>query len=61
MPQWLITILTVIVQAILKRVSPLIREEVEDFLRELERRAKTTPNVFDDMFVDLLKTVFKVE
>lgn len=61
MPNWLITILTVLVQAILKRCTPMIVEKVEDFLLELEKRAKETPNVFDDMFVDLLKTVFKVD
>jgi len=49
------------VQVILKRCSPMVREQIEKFLLDLEKKVKLTPNVFDDMLVDLLKSVFKVD
>ncbi len=61
MPKWLLVVLTAIFGAIFKNVSPVIRDAIEDFLVKLEKKAKETPNVFDDMIVDLLKDIFKVE
>ena len=61
MPNWLIIILTGFVQLLLKNASPILREKLEEFLLELEKRAHETPNPVDDMLVDFLKRIFKVE
>ena len=61
MPTWIVVALVAIFGAILKEVSDPIREKLEAFLLDLEKRAKETPNVFDDMLVDLLKRLFAVE
>lgn len=61
MPVWLIAVFVAIFGAIIKECSPLVRKKVEDFLIGLEKSAKETPNVFDDMLVDFLKRVMKVD
>ena len=61
MPTWLIVVFTVIFRAVIENVSEPIRERLEDFVKDLERRAKETPNVFDDMLVDLFKRLLKIE
>lgn len=61
MPTWVIVVFVAIFGAIIKEVSPTIREAIEKFLIDLEKRAKATPNVFDDMLVDLLKRVLAVD
>jgi len=61
MPAWLVSILTAILGAILAVVSPQIRQALEDFVHDLERKAKETPNPADDMLVDFLKHILKVE
>jgi len=61
MPKWLLVVFTVIFKAVIVNTSPIIRDEIEKFLNLLERRAKETPNVFDDMAVDLMKTIFRVD
>lgn len=61
MPTWLIVVFTIIFKAILENVSDPIRERIEEFVKDIERRAKETPNVFDDMLVDLLKKVLLIE
>ena len=61
MPTWLIIGLVAIFGAILKEVSDPIRERLEEFVDDLDKRAKETPNVFDDMLVDLLKKVLAIE
>lgn len=60
MPVWLIVILTMVFKAVLDNVSDPIRERVVAFVKDLEKRAKETPNVFDDMLVDLLKKVLAI-
>jgi len=61
MPVWLMAVFVAIFGAIIKEVSDPIREKIELFLNDLEKKAKETPNVFDDMLVDLLKRILKVE
>lgn len=60
MRDWLLLIAVAIFGALLKEVSEPLREKVEEFVLDMEKRAKQTPNVFDDMFVDLLKKVLAI-
>ena len=60
MPAWLTAILVSILGAILSVVSPQIREELENFVHRLEAKAKETPNPADDMLVDFLKHILKI-
>ena len=46
-----------ILQAILDKISPEIREAVREFLDDLEAKAKLTPNLWDDVIVFVLKKV----
>ena len=46
-----------ILQKILEKVSPEIREALGKFINELEAKAKLTPNLWDDVIVFLLKKV----
>ena len=44
-----------ILQKILEKISPEIREALGQFLNELEAKAKLTPNLWDDVIVYVLK------
>ena len=57
MKDWLIRLCAVALGGLLKVVSPLLRNAVEDMLKKLELKAKETDNPFDDMFVATLKEV----
>lgn len=43
---------------VLTGMSPKIRELILEFLRDLEAKAKETPNPIDDMVVLLLRILF---
>lgn len=51
-------LLELIVGAILKRVTPMIKDSLKKMILELERKAKATPNTVDDVLVDLIKDIF---
>ena len=61
MKAWLITLIAVALGGLLKVVSPVVRDELEQALNRLELKAKETPNPFDDMFVATLKEVLGFE
>lgn len=46
-----------VLQKVLAGISPQIREELKNFLAELEKKAQTTSNPLDDIFVLLLRIV----
>jgi len=54
-------ILARIVEELLKRMSPEIREELEQAVLKLEIKAKATVNPWDDLLVFLLKIVLEME
>ena len=54
-------ILARFIPLILSVISPEIKKLVADFLVQLEANAKKTPNPWDDMLVDLLKTIIKTD
>ena len=59
MPIWLMGLLTGIISLILKQVSPTIKDAIDKFLDELEKKAKATPNTIDDVLVDFLKEILQ--
>ena len=61
MPEWLTALLVSVLGAILSVVSPKIREAITNFILDLEKKAKETPNPADDMLVDFLKHIFKIQ
>ena len=61
MPEWLVKVLVGVLGAILSVVSPQIREALERFVHDLEKKAKETPNPADDMLVDFLKHILRVD
>jgi len=44
----------------ISQVTPTIKESARSILKDLESKAKATPNPFDDMFVELLKELLNV-
>ena len=54
---FLIPILSLIVKAI----SPTIKDAVTKFVIDLNKKAEATPNTLDDIFVNLLADVLKVD
>lgn len=49
-----------LVRQLLSSISPQIRKALTDFVGELEKQAKETPNVWDDILVGILKTVLVI-
>lgn len=49
-----------IIQKILEFVSPEIRKALVAFVLDLDKKAKATPNLWDDVLVFLLKKVFAI-
>lgn len=61
MPEWLMVLLTAIITVLLKNASPMIRDKIKEFLGMLEKKANETPNPIDNLLVDFLKRVFRVD
>lgn len=59
MPLWLMGLLTGVISLILKQVTPSIKDAINKFLDELEKRAKATPNTIDDVLVDTLRQILQ--
>jgi len=57
MERWILGILT----RILTVISPEIRVLFVGWIKDLEARAKATPNPWDDIFVAFLKMLINIE
>lgn len=53
MNDWIMRLFGLVVTVI----SPELRKGLEEWLTQLEERAKKTPNPWDDVFVGILKSV----
>lgn len=49
-----------ILRLILNNVSPLIKDSLVTFVKELKAKAKQTPNEYDDLLVDFLAAILGV-
>ncbi len=54
----MIAIILDLLSKLLTGMSPKIRDLILDFLKELEAKAKETPNPIDDIIVLLLRILF---
>ncbi|MBA7573062.1 hypothetical protein ES708_14851 [subsurface metagenome] len=54
----MIAIILEILSKLIKGISPKIREEILNFLKDLEAKAQETPNPVDDIIVLLLRVLF---
>lgn len=54
----MIAIILEILSKLIKGISPKIREEILNFLKDLEAKAQETPNPVDDIIVLLLRILF---
>ena len=43
---------------IIKQATPEIKKGVNSILSDLKKKAKATPNPFDDMLIDMLESLF---
>ena len=46
-----------LIMTILPLISPTLKQELDDAITALEKKAKMTENKWDDVAVDLLKTL----
>lgn len=53
MNRWILRLIGLVVTV----ASPAIRKDLETYLNQLEASAKKTENPWDDIFVDMLKTL----
>ena len=52
-----IAIATKVICGVVKKASPEIRKQILLFVVELDKKAKSTPNKWDDVLVTILKAV----
>ncbi|MCP3678964.1 MAG: hypothetical protein GY782_01170 [Gammaproteobacteria bacterium] len=52
--------IAVLIQQLLSVITPELRKAVVEFVAQLEKQAKATPNKWDDIFVGLLKAVLVI-
>jgi len=57
----LLTIFLRILPSLIENMSPALREMIVNYIRELEKHAQKTENIFDDLLVVLLKAIFDVK
>lgn len=57
MGEWILRMIILVVGA----ASPEIRENVKEWVLDLEQKAKATPNPMDDILVGLLKTLLNIK
>lgn len=51
----------IIIEILLKAISPELRKAIVDFINNLGDIAKETPNPFDDTAVSILKVIFGIK
>lgn len=51
----------VVLSAILRAVSPVLREALQKSIKELYEKAKQTDNPYDDFFVELLARLLGID
>jgi len=49
----------IIIKDVLKALSKEMREYITEKIPEMEKKAKASKNPYDDMLVELLKTILK--
>jgi len=57
----LLTIFLRILPTLIENMSPALREMIVSYIKELEKHAQKTENIFDDLLVVLLKAIFDVK
>lgn len=57
MNEWILRLITLVVGS----ASPELRNIIKEWVTELEKRAKATPNPFDDVLVGLIKVVLNIK
>ena len=60
MSKALIRLIAAFGPAILRQVSPQMREYVIEFVQQLDIKAKATINPFDDMVVDFIQAILAI-
>lgn len=57
----LLTVFLRILPTLIENMSPALREMIVSYIKELEKHAQKTENIFDDLLVVLLKAIFDVK
>ena len=55
------TWLAMLLEQVVKQMSPEIRKGMVEFVHKLESQAKQTPNPWDDIFVGIVKFVLLIK
>ncbi len=55
------TWLAMLLEQVVKQMSPEIRDGMVKFVLQLEKNAKATPNPWDDIFVGIVKFVLVIK
>jgi hypothetical protein len=58
---WVLSLLAVVVKPIIKAVTPIIRDALEEALLKLYAKAEATENPWDDWLVGFLLDVLAIE
>ncbi len=56
----ILKLLAPIIKIVFSQISPQIRSAIEKFIKDLKSKAAKTPNVWDDMAVDLIASLLSI-
>lgn len=59
--QWLVQILMKVIFPLLDLITPAIKVELNAFLINLYKKALSTPNAWDDLFVGMLLDIVGIQ
>ena len=57
---WLIKLIANVLKPFINLLTSQIKEELENFVKNLYKKAKSTENVYDDFFVEMLANILSI-
>lgn len=58
---WVLRIISIVLGPLLKAITPLIRDALDDGMFKLLEKARSTENPIDDLFVEFLFNILDIE
>lgn len=58
---FLVSVMVQMLPLLIERITPMLREQIVSFVNSFAEQAEQSPNPYDDILADLLKTLFSLE
>ena len=61
MPGWIVNLIITVLAPLVNLLTPMLKEELTDFVVKLYEKAKGTDNPIDDLFVKFLAGLLEID